>query len=168
MPRSTTLTPEVISRIAAGVQRGARPELVAQAIGVGRSTYYHWLNRGRHPGPGDHLYVELVEQIEQARALAQLFLIDRIAKSPDWRASAKLLEILNRDWARAAGIEGPSDEARSGGWNVVVVRHDESPERRPEMPGPRMVIDISAKRPSAPTTPPDDNEQGEHPEDSHA
>ncbi len=129
MPRPTKLTEQLITNIALGVQRGARPEVVAQAYGVGRSTYYGWVDHGRKPGPGDQLHVMLVEEIDRARGIARLYLIDKIAKSNDWRAAAKLLEILDPDWARAAGAPGVEGEGGRQAPTIQIVVTEKTPAR---------------------------------------
>jgi hypothetical protein len=166
MPRPTKLTEQIVTQIATGVSRGARPELVAMALGVGRRTYYDWVKRGRAPGPGDHLYMDLCSEIERARGLARLYLIDKISKSNDWRASAKLLEMLDADWARAAGAPEPPGSESAGGsgqaqWTIVIERkipRAEQAAHGPDTGGDvrgRVVMGVTAADPDAPEQAPD-------------
>ena len=49
MSRETKLTPEVQEKICALIQAGDRPEVAAGVNGIGRSTYFDWMNRSDEP-----------------------------------------------------------------------------------------------------------------------
>lgn len=114
MSRRNILDEDLINQITAAVSVGATPQQALRALGISRSTYHEWVKRGRDPGPGDGIYVRLFDEIDQARgsAIVQLIIAMRKIAGRDWRAAAKLLEMNDRDWARAAGqqtVAAPGD-----------------------------------------------------------
>jgi hypothetical protein len=166
------LDEDVVAQILAAVRVGARPEQAAQALGIGKRTYYDWVKRGRSPVPlpGDDLYVKLVREIEKARGSAIVSLIATLRRhaNSDWRAAVKLLEMLAHDWARAGGQESGSESEAAPIIHIVVdgkvhesgaARESEplrsqptsdSVGRRAGVPADNhTVIDIDARRPQA-------------------
>lgn len=86
------LTPEVQERVAMLIRVGNTVEIAAQATGIGRSTFFLWMNRGAE---GVEPYVQFVAAVEQSRAEAEATLVTRIAKAAangSWSAAAWLLE----------------------------------------------------------------------------
>jgi len=51
MARPTKLTPEIHVGIVTLVQYGVHPDVAAGAFGVGRSTFFEWLERGESSDP---------------------------------------------------------------------------------------------------------------------
>ena len=162
------LTEDVLAKIVAAVSVGARPEQAAQALGIGKRTYYDWTARGRKPGVGDHLYVQLVVEIEMARGTAIVSLIATLRRqaNSDWRAVVKLLEMLDRDWARASGQEAGGSQREAPIVHIVIDGQEQTTARAASGDGPRteadtvaaskgpttnhgVVIDIGTRRPGA-------------------
>jgi len=64
------LTPAVWGQIVAAIHAGAYPHVAAEAFGVPRHVFEHWLEQGRKP-KARATYASFVRDIEQARAVAR-------------------------------------------------------------------------------------------------
>lgn len=98
--RPTILTPERHKVICDAIADGATREVAAAAAGVGESTLYQWLKKGRD---GLEPYVEFAEAIEKADAEGELSNIRTIksASASTWQAAAWLLERKHPErWGR--------------------------------------------------------------------
>jgi hypothetical protein len=86
--RKTSLTPQVIDRLALLLRGGIPLATACAALNVPRSTFYDWLNRD---GP---LNVQLRERIGQAQARGELALVLDVIRASRfrWQAAAWLLE----------------------------------------------------------------------------
>lgn len=77
MPRVLALNPDSLKAITTAVSTGATIEDAALAASIARQTLNKWLKRGRDAtagaevAPEDALFVELLEGVETARALAK-------------------------------------------------------------------------------------------------
>jgi transposase len=69
MGRPAKLTPEIGARIAKAVAAGNYPEVAAESEGVGKSTFYRWMEQGARDESGP--YKEFREAITRARARAE-------------------------------------------------------------------------------------------------
>ncbi len=129
MARRTILTPEKIHQICELVQAGNNLETSAAACGVSKSAFFNWTARGRReqerlaanpkarPKKTEEIYVDLVEDIEKARATADarlVLLIHKAAQEPKtWQAAAWLLE--RRDPARWGRTSRENAQAKNEG-----------------------------------------------------
>lgn len=99
--RPTGFSPEIGVRIADLVKAGKPLEYAAAHVGVGRSTVYEWLVRGRESEEGE--LFEFYRAVAIARDELETTLVDRVkdGRLPgesgefDWKASAWLLERIN-------------------------------------------------------------------------
>jgi len=99
MPRTgrpTKLTAEVQEEILRGIRAGAYPEVAAQRVGVSRTAFYEWMQRGRQArkaGEGG-LYADFADAVEEAKGHAETKAVAVVLKAADksWRAAAWWLE----------------------------------------------------------------------------
>src|SRR4051794_33521992 len=70
MARPTKLTREVLDRIVQAIRAGNHREIAARSAGIGESTLYRWLARGRELERG--LHRELVDAVAAAEADAEV------------------------------------------------------------------------------------------------
>ena len=68
--RRSKLTPELLQQIAAYARAGAFAWKAAQAVGIGTSTYYRWMEQGEKASSG--LYRDFYETVTQAHAQARI------------------------------------------------------------------------------------------------
>jgi hypothetical protein len=119
MARPTKLTAKLAVEIIKLVEAGNYVEVAAAACGIGRRTYYDWMDRGRKAldksGPISAIeqpYADLAERVEVATARAEIAAVDKVRKqSKLWQASMTYLERRFPDrWGRRQAIEhsGPN------------------------------------------------------------
>ena len=68
MANKTKLTSELIDAICERVKVGSFPYIAAQAVGIAKSTFYAWMQRGEK---GRKSYRELLDKVREASALAR-------------------------------------------------------------------------------------------------
>ena len=108
MPRQRhQLTPAVQQAILAYVRAGGFPHIAAEAAGVPREVFEHWLERGRGPRAPDK-YRALLEGVRQAEAQARL------------GAEVSALNDKPLDWLRSGPGRETPDRA---GWTATVKPH---------------------------------------------
>lgn len=98
--RPLKLTPETRDKIVNAVTAGHYQGVAARLAGVGESTFYMWMAKGRE---GEFPYCELVEAMAQAEAEAEAVRVQEImaAGKLDWRAHAWYLERkFNDRWGK--------------------------------------------------------------------
>jgi transposase len=90
--RPTNLTPEVHTAFVAALKRSWYIETAASLVGVGRSTVYGWMRRGRKETEGP--FAEFLDDVKKALAEQEAHCLDRIrvAGADHWQALAWLLE----------------------------------------------------------------------------
>lgn len=92
--RPSKLEPEVRAKIAALIQGGMFAQDAAASMGIGVSTFYAWLDRGRRQKRGE--YREFLEAIDRAQAMRRNLLLQRITKASGearhWQAAAWVLQ----------------------------------------------------------------------------
>ena len=90
--RPTKLTPEVQDIIVDGINAGLTLRLTCARAGVGRTTFYDWLEKGEAAKSG--ALMEFSDAVSRAKADSALRLVSQITlQAPtDWRAAAFLLE----------------------------------------------------------------------------
>jgi transposase len=103
--RPTKLTPTVQAAIAESIAAGAYPEQAARAAGIGRSTYYEWLQRGQ---AGEQPFSDFLDTLRAREAHAEVVAVTVLrdaAAAGDWRAAAHLLERrFPERWGRRAPL----------------------------------------------------------------
>jgi transposase-like protein len=94
--RPTKLTPELQEEILRGIRAGAYPEVAAQRVGIGSSTFYQWMQRGRQAREAGHpdQFTEFAEAVEEAKGHAETRAVAVVLKAAEksWRAAAWWLE----------------------------------------------------------------------------
>ena len=105
--RPTDLTPTTQERIALAIRGGNDNKVAAAHAGIGESTFYAWLDRGRKerarlaassrakPRASETPFVEFLETIEKAQADAEarnVALNAKAAQDGTWTAAAWWLE----------------------------------------------------------------------------
>jgi len=103
--RPPKIDPDLVNRLVTNLRLGAYMDAAAKYVGIGESTLYRWLDRGRAeaarvedgepPNPEETTYKELWEAIEKARAEAEIRHTGNIttaANNGTWQASAWWLE----------------------------------------------------------------------------
>lgn len=103
--RPLRLTDAIIKIVCSALQEGAYAEEAATLAGVGRSTYYMWLSRGRvarsrreeglSVSVTDEAFLDFLDSVERASIAPEieaLRIIHRAAAGGSWRAAAWFLE----------------------------------------------------------------------------
>jgi transposase len=105
--RPSKLTDDVQERLLRMLQAGVYQDAAADAAGVGRSTYYAWLERGRRERerlagdarrkakPDERRYLDFLDAVETARGTAEVrytLAIQQAAQRGTWQAAAWWLE----------------------------------------------------------------------------
>lgn len=114
MARPTKLTPERQELIIKALREGNYIEAACGYAGVGTSTFYEWMERGRTASRG--VYAEFADAVEKARAEAEMRNVQVIqrASKDTWQASAWWLERSFPDrWGRRV-----QDVKHSGGVTI--------------------------------------------------
>lgn len=78
--RPTKLTPALQARILKLVREGNYPETAAASLGVGRTTYYRWMERGEKCAKGDEAYRDFRDALLRAKATAETKALARVSK----------------------------------------------------------------------------------------
>lgn len=98
MGRPSKLTEALAEAIAGRVaEHGTPPEVAAGCEGIGRRTYYEWMERGR---AGEEPYAAFAHGIARAKDLAEQEMLAEVRRpdeSTDWRSRAWILERTRRD-----------------------------------------------------------------------
>lgn len=113
MANTPKLTPDVQKKICDAIRAGNYIETAASYAGIGRSTLYQWMKRGRANKKGDRVYVEFVFEIEKALAEAEVRDVARIAAAAEfqWQASAWRLERKYPErWGRKSTVQFDNDK----------------------------------------------------------
>jgi transposase len=103
--RKSKLEEAITDRLVGLLKAGNYIDVALTAAGVGRSTFYDWLERGTSEGTAqaDAPYREFRERIEQARAEGEARNVAIVMKAAtsDWKAAAWMLERSYPErWAR--------------------------------------------------------------------
>lgn len=103
MGRRTKLTPEVQSKVVSAIRAGNYAHIAANMAGIGKSTYYKWLEMADAPRAKPE-YVEFRDAVKEAEAqaeVASVALIRQAAQNGTWQAAAWYLERKHGDrWGR--------------------------------------------------------------------
>lgn len=103
--RKSKLEEAVVQRLVDLLKAGNYIDVALTAAGVGKSTFYDWLERGNPEGTkkDDAAFRDFRQRIDQARAEGEARNVAIIAKaaSTDWKAAAWILERQHPErWAR--------------------------------------------------------------------
>lgn len=92
MGRTSKLTPEVQARVVEAIERGNYAEIAAQMAGIGRTTFYRWLDQGSREDIGP--YRDFRDAVKEAEAKAETAVLQIIkdAMPDNWQAAAWYLE----------------------------------------------------------------------------
>ena len=105
--RKPMLNPELAETIAGYVRVGVYIEEACGAAGIGRGSFYNWLERGRaerermklmdteEPKPSEKMYLDFLNMMERAydeATLRKVAVITKSAENGDWRAASWWLE----------------------------------------------------------------------------
>ena len=90
--RRSKLTSEVQSRIVEAIRVGNYTTVAVAYAGVGRTTFYRWMRRGKRAGHG--LYRRFYEAVRQANVEAEVRAVAIVQKHmrQSWRAAIAFLE----------------------------------------------------------------------------
>lgn len=106
--RPSKLAPAVVGRFLELVAQGVAIEAAAGAAGVGESTVYRWLSRGREEGATAE-FREFREAVERARAQAETTFTLRLAEHAERGDTRALLALLRRvapqRWSERAELD---------------------------------------------------------------
>lgn len=90
--RPSGLTPEIANKIVRSVRAGCYIQTSAAIVGIGNTTLWEWLKRGRDEE--DTIYSELFDRVQTAQGMSEaedLAIIGEASKE-DWTAAAWRLE----------------------------------------------------------------------------
>jgi hypothetical protein len=111
--RTPLINPAIVAEIVTMIQAGNTYEIAAQAAGIDGSTFYKWQKRGRDAkrtlaqggeiGEIEYPYVEFVEAIKKARAMAIATAVVHVRRAmpKNWVAAMTFLERSDPEhWGR--------------------------------------------------------------------
>lgn len=112
--RTSLLTDELADKLVALVAAGNFITTALVVVGVGKATFYAWLDRGDPAGQdaADEPYRELRARMETARAEGIALNVSTIqqAAKKDWRAGAWLLERTDPERFSRSGIRARTED----------------------------------------------------------
>ena len=97
--RKPKLTPEVQKIIVDAIAGGNYNDIAADYAGVGRTTFYRWMEKGEEAASG--IYRDFWDAVKKASAQAEVRNVTAIERDPSWQAKAWWLERKHNDrWGR--------------------------------------------------------------------
>jgi len=105
MGRPTKLTPELQERFVALVRAGNYIETVCNAVGIGSSTFYDWMERAE---AGEQPYSDFADAVKSADGMAEMEAVEGILThaAETWQAFAWFLERRHpKRWRAVSKIE---------------------------------------------------------------
>jgi hypothetical protein len=104
--------------------------VAAEAAGITRMTFHRWIERGKAAEPGDEAFVAFLENVEEARAIAEAARVEAIASSKSWQAHAWILERQYPErWSKPSERNKDGEGSEGGGF------FDELADRRERRAG---------------------------------
>ena len=90
--RRTKLNPHVKSKIVAVLQAGNFTTVAVEYAGIGRATFYRWMNRGREDQEG--IYCDFYKAVRRAIATAEVRAVTILRRhmATSWKACMVWLE----------------------------------------------------------------------------
>lgn len=161
-----------MTRIAGQIKKGNHIKTACIACGVGTATFYEWKARGEQDrtgrpatddtpavAPKRTIYVQFLETIEHADAVAQQRLVANVIQKGGWKGS---MEILKRRWPKEYGDKTALSNADGtplsiGGPPInVTVKCDAPADDNPWLPDPNAPEEPAAdgEQPEPPTSEP--------------
>lgn len=112
MGRPSKLSPALTQAIAERIKAGNFPDVAAQCEGVGKSTFYAWMQRGEAESEGP--YRDFLESVTRAEAEFESATLQEVRSAVDQQGNAKnaawLLERRNRDrWGQSIDVRVRND-----------------------------------------------------------
>lgn len=104
--RHSKLTPKVQEKIVSAIRAGNYAQVAAKYAGIGVSTYYNWLQRGKDEHNG--IYREFLEAVKRAESEAEVRTVALIHRHMDssWQACMTYLERKFPDrWGRTNRLQ---------------------------------------------------------------
>lgn len=97
--RRTKLTKKTKEQIVNYIKKGNYATVAARASGIGESTYFLWMDKGRKDTSEglDTIYADFLEAVERAEAEAEVYLVGVVYDSAPENAK-NALEILKRKY----------------------------------------------------------------------
>lgn len=95
MGQPTKLTPEMQERIIEGLESGLHQESACARAGIGKTTFYRWMNRGESDDEADVDYRNFRHAVERARAKPEAEALEAVKaawRDGTWQAAAWFLE----------------------------------------------------------------------------
>jgi transposase len=115
MGRPSKLTDELQAEIVDHLKTGNYIETVCALVGISKSTFYSWLNKGK-TSTRTNKYSRFAYAVERAQAWAEARLVALISKQAEktWQAAAWLLERKHPSkWSRNRKEEQKPEEISS-------------------------------------------------------
>ena len=155
--RPSDLTSELSEQVASLVRAGNKPMRAAMARGVPRSTFFHWMARGRAAasrrtdghdvGLAEQPFLDFLDAVERAESESQVIAISHLQKSMPTTPTAVLSWLERRfpqEWSRTERHElsgadgGPMaiDDATRDARERLIARLDELAARLAEETAP--------------------------------
>ena len=90
--RNSKLTPEVHEKIVTALRAGNYSKVAAEYAGIGESTFYRWLQKGRAAKRG--MYREFADAVQQAEREAEIRAVAILQRhmEDNWQAAMTFLE----------------------------------------------------------------------------
>ena len=110
--RPSKLTDELQDEIVSYLKTGNYVETVCALVGISKSTFYSWLNKGKNSTRSNE-YSRFADAVEHAQAWAEARLVALISKQAEkaWQAAAWLLERQHPSkWSRNRKEERETEE----------------------------------------------------------
>lgn len=108
--RPSKLTPKVQETIVAVIRAGNYSSVAAEYAGIGRSTFYHWLELGEQQESG--CYREFLDAVRGAESEAEIRAVATIQKHmpKNWQAAMAYLERkFPQRWGRRVDVTTAGD-----------------------------------------------------------
>jgi transposase len=114
MARPTKLNDELTRQIARMIRAGNSVEVLCDVVGIGESTFYDWLERGKSDARNDALYRRFRAAVLKAHGDRERKLvgyIERAARNGSWKAAEWLMKRQEPEQEAAKGASEPAPDA---------------------------------------------------------
>lgn len=124
MARHTICTDDHCKRAEEAMRLGLTHELCAAYIGIGRSTYFKWLKRGRAEESSIYArFRDAVRRGEAQGAAMSLATIAQSARAGQWQAAAWLLE-RRHQYIKRTAVETTETTASDRSQRIAKIKQD--------------------------------------------
>ena len=122
--RPTLCSAEHCKRAEEAMRLGLTYELCAAYIGVGRSTFFNWLKKGKAQKSGIYVqFRDAVRRGEAQGAAMSLATIAQSARAGEWKAAAWLLE-RRHQYIRRTAVETTETTATDRASRIDLIRRN--------------------------------------------